>query len=132
MPKIKTVIALGSLPVGKLSTVDAQLNDLIYGRDFGDIDELENYLTGTPFIIVSTGKGNIWVLDYTADDLDLADYDLTDPKGLISEDASSFTINQWADLFSGLVSIKTVREQITGFLEMPVQLQNFGEVSING
>ena len=124
MPKIKKILSLPDLPLRLLAQFDDQLNDLFYHFD-GGIDDLESYLTEKRFTIASIGKDDFYILD--CEELQLEDYDLTDPKNLL-DDADSFTFKDYQELFYGNVLTSSVRESIIKLLEVPIDLQVFGEV----
>lgn len=78
----------------------------------GDMYDLESYLTEKRFTIVQVnddenffvGCDEFFILD--CDELELEVYDLTDPKNLLN-DADSFTIVEYQELFSGnVLSVK--------------------------
>lgn len=121
MSKIKKVLSLYDLPLRLLAQLDDQLNDLFYHFE-GDLDDLGSYLTEKRFTIASIGKDDFFVLDCS--ELQLGDYDLTDPKNLL-DDADSFTIKDYKELFYGNALISSVREKITELLEVPYNLQVF-------
>jgi hypothetical protein len=125
MSKIKTILSLQDLPLGLLTQFDSQLNDLFYHFD-GDLYDLERYLTDRQFTIVQVND-EFLILDL--EELQLEDYDLTDPKNLL-DDADSFTIKEYQKLFSGNVLISSVRGKITELLEIPYDLRIFGDVVI--
>lgn len=133
MPKIKKILVLQDLPLRLLGQLDNQLNDLFYHFE-GDLDDLENYLTEKRFIIALAREYDLYILDceeVQLEDYDLEDYDLDDPENLL-EDADSFTIKEYQELFSSSVLIESIREKITELLEVPYDLRAFGEVEFNG
>ena len=130
MSKIKKVIALADLPVRFISELDDRLNCLFYAYDHGSLDDLEHFLTQKSFALAFTKDYEFYIIDL--EDPCLTDYDLTDPKNLLSDDCYSFTYKDYQELFSSNVLINSIREMITDLLEFPVDLSVFGEVSING
>ena len=129
MSKIKKVVSLPDLPIRLISQLDDQLNGLFYAYDHGSLDDLEYFLTQKSFAIAFT-EDEFYVIDL--EDLYLDDYDLTDPENLLNDDCDSFTYNDYQKLFSSNVLINSIREMIAELLEVPPDLQVFGEVSING
>ena len=109
--------------------LDTQLNDLFYHFD-GDIDDLEYCLTDRQFTIVQVNDDDndeFIILDCDELQLQLENYDLTDPKNLL-DDANPFTIAEYQALFSSSVLLESIREKITELLVVPYYLQIFGEV----
>ena len=127
MSKIENILALQDLPLRLLAQFDNQLNDLFYHFE-GDLDDLEYYLTARRFTIAQV-KDEFLILDL--EELRLEDYDLTDPKNLL-DDADSFTIKEYQELLSSGILIRSVRYKIMKLLEIPYDLQVFGEVAFNG
>ena len=132
MSKIKNILTLQDLPLRLLMQFDNQLNDIFYHFE-GDLDDLEYYLTDRQFTIAQVNddenffveNGEFFILD--CDESQLEDYDLTDPKNLL-DDADSFTIKEYQELFYGNALISSVRERITELLAVPYEMQTFGEV----
>ena len=127
MPKIKKILSLYNLPLRLLTQFDDQLNDMFYHFE-GDLDDLEYYLTEKRFTIAQV-KDEFLILDL--EELQLEDYDLTDPKNLL-DDADSFTIKEYQELLSSNILIRSVRYKLMKLLEIPYDLQVFGEVAFNG
>ena len=129
MSKIKKVVALADLPVRLIHELDDQLNNnLFYAADHGSLDDLEHFLTQKSFALAFTKEDDFFIIDL--EDQCLDDYDLTDPKNLLSDDCYSFTYKDYQELFSSNVLINSIREMITDLLEFPVDLYVFGDVSI--
>ena len=103
--------------------LDNQLNDLFYHFD-GDLDDLEYYLTDRQFTIAQVNDDEnffvdddeFFILDFD-DELQLENYDLTDPKNLL-DDADTFTIAEYQALFYSSVLLESIREKITELLEV--------------
>lgn len=133
MCKITKILSLSDLPLRLLMQFDNQLNDLFYHFD-GDLDDLEYYLTDRQFTIAQViddetffvADGEFFILDL--DELQLEDYDLTDPEDLLNSCFDSFTIAEYQKLFSSGVLIESIREKITELLEIPYDLQVFGDI----
>lgn len=132
MPKITKILSLPDLPLRLLAQLDDQLNDRICQFE-GDIYDLAYYLTDQRFTIVQVNDDeNFFVEDdeffiLDCEELQLEDYDLADPKNLL-DDADSFTIAEYKELFSGNVLISSIREKIMELSEIPYDLQVFGDI----